>query len=48
MPDARAPWHLLAVDPLAAGCLQGAEQSIAQHMISLTFGHAGIALVPVK
>jgi hypothetical protein len=32
----------MGVDPLAAGCLQGAEQSIAPRMISLTFGHSDI------
>ena len=29
----------IGVDPLAAGCLQGAEQPIAPRVISLTFGH---------
>jgi hypothetical protein len=33
----------IAVDPLAADGLQGAEQSIALHMITLTFGHIDIA-----
>jgi hypothetical protein len=44
----------MRVDPPAAGGLQRAEQPIAPHMISLTFGHAvsavrlGLGLVALQ